>query len=129
MGLLGNVSECDDLRYHLRKKDFINRFVMLLDSQSDGIEVSYNSAGILAHLISDALPLWDDPSEPYENDKARILMKMDEAISRWDLNSKRNINYRSFKPILRLLRNIDIVWQAQYWAVWALANLTRVQGQ
>ncbi|KAF7491989.1 Protein zer-1 -like protein [Sarcoptes scabiei] len=128
MGLLGNVSECDDLRYHLRKKDFINRFVMLLDSQSDGIEVSYNSAGILAHLISDALPLWDDPSEPYENDKARILMKMDEAISRWDLNSKRNINYRSFKPILRLLRNIDIVWQAQYWAVWALANLTRVQG-
>lgn len=95
MGLLGNVSECDDLRYHLRKKDFINRFVMLLDSQSDGIEVIYNSAGILAHLISDALPLWDDPSEPYENDKARILMKMDEAISRWDLNSKRNINYRS----------------------------------
>lgn len=36
---------------------------------------------------------------------------------------------RSFEPILRLLRVLSISWQAQYWAVWALANLTRVHSK
>lgn len=34
--------------------------------------------------------------------------------------------FRSFEPILRLLKNENPVYEAQYWAVWALANLTRV---
>ena len=33
--------------------------------------------------------------------------------------------YRSFKPILRLLESCDAP-ASQYWAAWALANLTKV---
>ncbi|CAG2183665.1 unnamed protein product, partial [Oppiella nova] len=57
-----------------------------------------------------------------------MLDRMGAAIGRWKINSKRNINYRSFEPILRLLKS-SIPSEAQYWAVWALANLTRVYSQ
>lgn len=50
---------------------------------------------------------------------------MVEAIERWDISSERNINYRSFLPLLRLL-DIYHTPQCQHWAVWALANLTTV---
>jgi len=36
--------------------------------------------------------------------------------------------FRSLKPMLRLLSLDQIPTEAQYWAVWALANLTRVNG-
>lgn len=47
------------------------------------------------------------------------------AIERWDLNVERNINYRSFEPILGLVRCYETP-ECQHWAVWALANLTKV---
>ena len=50
---------------------------------------------------------------------------MVEAIERWDISSERNINYRSFLPLL-LLVDIYHTPQCQHWAVWALANLTTV---
>lgn len=50
MGLLGNVAECQHLRHRLMKPEYIQRFILLLDSESDGIEVSYNAAGILSHI-------------------------------------------------------------------------------
>lgn len=50
MGLLGNVAECPHLRHRLMKPEYIQRFTELLDSESDGIEVSYNAAGILSHI-------------------------------------------------------------------------------
>src|SRR5690606_10177025 len=93
MGLLGNVSECAHLRYRLMKADYIGRFVQLLDSQSDGIEVSYNSAGILAHIASDGAEIWNRYLGAHFNRNA-MLSRMELAIMRWDINSKRNINYR-----------------------------------
>lgn len=39
------------------------------------------------------------------------------------MTARRYINYRSFKPILRLLPMFNASG-AQHWAVWALANLT-----
>ena len=50
MGLLGNVAECQHLRNRLMKPQYIERFSELLWSESDGIEVSYNAAGILSHI-------------------------------------------------------------------------------
>ena len=50
MGLLGNVAECAHLRHRLMRPEYIQRFTDLLDSTSDGIEVSYNAAGILSHI-------------------------------------------------------------------------------
>lgn len=98
MGLLGNVSECAHLRYRLMKPDYITRFVQLLESSSDGIEVSYNSAGILAHIASDGAEIWNRHLDE-KCSREDMLAKMDEAITRWQVNSKRNINYRYGFPI------------------------------
>lgn len=100
MGLLGNVSECAHLRYRLMKQDYISRFIILLASQSDGIEVSYNSAGILAHIASDGPEIWNRHLEKEKCSREDMLMKMKTAISRWEINSKRNINYRYYPFLL-----------------------------
>ena len=76
MGLLGNVAEVPNLRHKLMTKEFVEEFAFLLDSCSDGrtrgviylcvvliytgtgIEVSYNAAGVLAHITSDGPDAW-----------------------------------------------------------------------
>lgn len=50
---------------------------------------------------------------------------MARAINRWKINSNRNINYRSFVPILKLA-SVSHTPECQMWSVWALANLTTV---
>lgn len=120
MGLLGNVAEVEELRPQLMTTQFVSVFSELLYSPSDGIEVSYNAAGVLAHIVSDGPESW----KIKEPNREEVLNRISNAIHRWDLDSKRNINYRSFEPILRLL-SADHTPECQYWAVWALANLTR----
>lgn len=124
MGLLGNVAEVHDLRHWLMTPEYISVFSDLLDSISDGIEVSYNAAGVISHIASDGPEAWTvkEPSREY------VLDRMMKAIDRWDLNSSRNINYRSFEPILYLVKIYDTP-ECQRWAVWALANLTKVYGK
>lgn len=121
MGLLGNVAEVGELRPQLMNKLFLTVFYDLLDSSSDGIEVSYNAAGVLAHMASDGPGAWtvDEPS------RVCVLHRVATAVERWDLHAERNINYRSFEPILSLL-HAHHTPQCQHWAVWALANLTTV---
>ncbi|XP_026849394.1 protein zer-1 homolog isoform X2 [Drosophila persimilis] len=121
MGLLGNVAEVKWLRPKLMTQEFIAVFARLLDSLSDGIEVSYNAAGVLAHIASDGANAWTIKSPSREH----VLQRMVAAIERWNIKSERNINYRSFEPILSLVRCYETP-QCQHWAVWALANLTQV---
>ncbi|XP_022214240.1 protein zer-1 homolog isoform X2 [Drosophila obscura] len=121
MGLLGNVAEVKWLRPKLMTQEFIEVFARLLDSLSDGIEVSYNAAGVLAHIASDGADAWTIKSPSREH----VLDRMVAAIQRWNIKSERNINYRSFEPILSLVRCYETP-QCQHWAVWALANLTQV---
>jgi Zyg-11 family protein len=85
------------------------------------LQVSYNAAGVLAHMASDGAAAWTI-AEPSRED---VLSRMVDAIEKWTINTSRNINYRSFEPILRLVR-VEHTPQCQHWAVWALANLTRV---
>jgi Zyg-11 family protein len=84
-------------------------------------QVSYNAAGVLAHMASDGPEAWtiEDPS------RTDVLTRMKVAIERWNLRAERNINYRSFEPILRLIK-VTHTPECQHWAVWALANLTSV---
>ncbi len=53
-------------------------------------KVSYNAAGVLAHIASDGAESWKIV-EPKRED---VLNRIVSAIDRWDLDSKRNINYR-----------------------------------
>lgn len=84
-------------------------------------QVSYNAAGVLAHMASDGPEAWtvDEPA------RDAVLQRIAAAVERWDRTAERNINYRSFEPILSLL-HAHHTPQCQHWAVWALANLTTV---
>ncbi|XP_028570805.1 protein zer-1 homolog isoform X1 [Podarcis muralis] len=121
LGLLGNVAEVEELRPQLMTSQFISVFSNLLDSEADGIEVSYNACGVLSHIMFDGPEAWMI-SEPRREE---VVDRMWAAIQRWDVNSRRNINYRSFEPILRLIpQGISPV--SQHWATWALFNLVSV---
>ncbi|XP_018016125.1 protein zer-1 homolog [Hyalella azteca] len=121
MGLLGNVAEVRHLRCRLLTPELIDTFTGLLKSSSGGIEVSYNAAGVLSHIASDGPETWviERPKRDV------VLAALTSAINKWDIEVRRNINYRSFEPILRLLA-VKHTPQCQHWAAWALANLTRV---
>ncbi|VDN05923.1 unnamed protein product [Thelazia callipaeda] len=110
MGLIGNIAEVERLRTQL---------IALLTMLVDGIEISYNSAGVLAHMVSDGETAWSKVSVS----RAVVMDKIIKATDTWDLKAKRFINYRSFKPILRLIPMFDAP-ASQHWAIWALANLT-----
>ncbi|KAM8933767.1 protein zer-1 homolog [Pelodytes ibericus] len=121
LGLLGNVAEVRELRPQLMTAQFISVFSNLLESKADGIEVSYNACGVLSHIMFDGPQAWF-VGEPTRQE---VEERMWNAIQSWDISSRRNINYRSFEPILRLLpQNVSPV--SQHWATWALYNLVSV---
>lgn len=62
----------------------------LLESKADGIEVSYNACGVLSHIMFDGLEAWGI-CEPHREE---VVKRMWAAIQSWDINSRRNINYR-----------------------------------
>lgn len=72
-------------------------------------------------MASDGIDAWtiERPT------RKEVLKYMVQAIESWDLNAERNINYRSFGPLLRLL-DVYHTPPCQHWAAWALANLTKV---
>ncbi|XP_053551708.1 protein zer-1 homolog [Bombina bombina] len=121
LGLLGNVAEVRELRPQLMTSQFITVFSNLLESKADGIEVSYNACGVLSHIMFDGPQAWfiGEPT------RQEVVDRMWGAIQSWDLNSRRNINYRSFEPILRLLPQ-SVAPVSQHWATWALYNLVSV---
>lgn len=76
-------------------------------------------------LVSDGPTFWE--THLMEIGRNSVMNNMNQVISKWKINSKRNINYRSFEPILRLLHpDRTEITSSHYWAVFALANLTRV---
>uniref|UniRef100_A0A0K0DSC2 RNI-like protein n=1 Tax=Strongyloides stercoralis TaxID=6248 RepID=A0A0K0DSC2_STRER len=120
MGLIGNIAEVKHLRHYMMKDEYIEIFCLLLDTMSDGIiEISYNSAGVLSHLISDG----EEAFKGLVFKREDVMKKVDAAIFKWNLKTRRFINYRSFKPILNLITNFSSP-ASQHWAIWALANLT-----
>lgn len=50
MGLLGNVAEVKDLRHRLMTPELLTTFADLLDSNSDGIEVSLTATDIFLQM-------------------------------------------------------------------------------
>uniref|UniRef100_A0A8R1DWR5 Armadillo repeat-containing protein 8 n=1 Tax=Caenorhabditis japonica TaxID=281687 RepID=A0A8R1DWR5_CAEJA len=124
MGLIGNIAEVDRLRNQLMKDDYVKIFCALLESQEESIEISYNSAGVLAHMVSDGEEVWKTMTV----DRNMVMEQIVKATSAWKLSTRRFINYRSFRPILRLLP-LYHAYASQHWAVWALANLTTTDGE
>jgi len=99
----------------LQEDSYIRIFLALLDMLMDGIEISYNSAGVLAHLVSEGEEAW----KSVKLHRSWIMKEIARATRQWDLTAKRFINYRSFKPILRLVPLFHSAG-SQHWACWAL---------
>ena len=118
------MAEVKHLRNRLCKNDFINTFRDLLFQNTDGIEIPYNSAGVLVHIMSDGEGAWN-LAECSLHERASVITDIETAIDKWNLESERNINYRSFEPIFRLVNEYENPI-CQRWACWALANLTTV---
>jgi len=109
------------MRSHLMQAEYVGVFCELLKNLSDGIEISYNSAGVLSHMLSDGPSAWEAVAPKREEATQAVIA----AIQTWQLNARRFINYRSFEPILRLVPLFNCP-ASQYWSIWALANLTSV---
>lgn len=124
MGLLGNVAEVPDLRNRLCKSNYIDTFRQLLFHKNDGIEIPYNSAGVLVHIMSDGEQAWVTSGCQLDL-RFLVINDIERAVDGWDIKSERNINYRSFEPIFRLIDQCENPI-CQRWSCWALANLTTV---
>lgn len=118
----GNVAEVKHLRNRLVRNEYMQKFRELLFQNNDGIEIPYNSAGVLAHIMSDGPEIWSACNLHARDD---VIKDLENAIDKWDMNSERNINYRSFEPIFRLVKQHSQPI-CQRWSCWALANLTTV---
>jgi Zyg-11 family protein len=121
MGLVGNIAEVPELRKDLIRTETIRFYTeALTESGESSLEVAYNACGTLSHLMSDTSTPWPDSLLAQ---KPEIAKTMCEAIKSWDESAERNINYRSLKPIIHLLKCFHCP-EAQTWATWALASLT-----
>jgi Zyg-11 family protein len=119
------VAEVKELRNRLCKNELIKIFRQLLFQTNDGIEIPYNSVGVLVHIMSDGEAEWKKHDSLDEHERQSVIEDVETAIDKWDLKSERNINYRSFEPIFRLAAQFENPI-CQRWSCWALANLTTV---
>lgn len=119
------MAEVKELRNRLCKNELIKIFRQLLFQTNDGIEIPYNSVGVLVHIMSDGEEVWKSYEHLDQHDRQSVIEDVETAIDKWDLKSERNINYRSFEPIFCLAKQFSNPI-CQRWACWALANLTTV---
>lgn len=52
--------------------------------------MSYNACGVLSHIMFDGPEAWSI----CEPQREEVVKRMWAAIQSWDINSRRNINYR-----------------------------------
>lgn len=86
--------------------------------KSPNIDVSYFAAGIIAHLASDGEACWQVGIYT----RQKMLMELESAVSHWKVPESEMVAYRSFKPFFPLLR-IEVDYQVQLWAVWAIHHV------
>lgn len=115
-GLLGNIAEVHYLRKHLAQDELINIFCALALVPDSGVEVGYNACGIMSNLLV-------DDSDILKNvDRQMLRDKIRQSVLSWNVDVARNINYRTFKPLLALL-TCPTEPEAHLWVMWALHNL------
>lgn len=116
LGLLNNIAEVVKLRHSLMLDSLMVELFVLL--KSENIDVSYFAAGIVAHLASDGAEQWTLTSYSRED----MLTELEKAVSQWKVPASEMVAYRSFKPFFTLLK-VDMEYQVQLWAVWAIHHV------
>lgn len=90
---------------------------------SHSIEISYFSAGVFAHLLSNDVNDWS----VHGVSRHLVVQELETAILSWKQADKEMVAYRSFNPFLPLLR-CYATYQAQLWAVWAIQHVLTAHG-
>lgn len=122
LGLLNNIAEVPKLRKSLMSEEIIDSIRSLL--RCEMIEISYFSAGVLAHLVSDGEEIWT-----LENvTRDLVLSELGTAIFSWSQADKEMVAYRSFRPFIPLLQCYS-TFQAQLWALWAIQHVLTAHAQ
>lgn len=88
------------------------------------MDVSYFAAGIISHLASDGPKAWTITLPSREE----LLNEMADAVLRWGVPDGEMVAYRSFRPFLPLLSNVD-AYQVQLWAAWAIQHVCVKNGE
>jgi hypothetical protein len=84
----------------------------------------YIASSILAHIASSGPQFWEKlMKEDLSRDE--MLARLETSISSWEIDRKLNVILSSLNPLLSLLGSDQEYQEAQHWAVWSLANLTR----
>lgn len=124
LGLMGNVAEVPELRPKLMSLAHVFYDLLQSDSTQHELEVTYNAGGIISHLAFDGPNNWTNK----EVSRDQALQRLDKTIETWDITAHRQMSYRSFSPILKLIAGCDIP-AIHHWSTWALANLCNVDAE
>ena len=131
--VVGNVSDAKCLRGVLKNDQLLTIFLEMLDMRDDK-EISYVTAYVLSQLLADGEDLWhykagcdDAPLSPVAlaYSHAAIGERIIATIDKWDPNVDLDLSYTSLLPCLSLITSFTS-FASQYWAAWALNNLTFV---
>eukprot|EP00041_Stephanoeca_diplocostata_P029164 m.854214 g.854214 ORF g.854214 m.854214 type:complete len:834 (-) comp23502_c2_seq2:381-2882(-) len=124
MGLVTNIAEVPACRTELMQERVLQLLHTCLVDGPNDLEVAYNVAGTLCHVLSDGEAFWLACGRTPELRRC-LLSALATAVGGWTMAIERWINYRSLTPIVRLLQP-SLEEEVHMWATWALASLCMV---
>mmetsp|Transcript_26333 Transcript_26333/g.79107 ORF Transcript_26333/g.79107 Transcript_26333/m.79107 type:complete len:806 (+) Transcript_26333:330-2747(+) len=124
MGLVTNIAEVTHFRSHLLEADVLFQLETCMRVDADRLEVSYNVAGTLCHILAEGEEYWFAHGQSAEQ-RQQLLAAIAAAVTGWDKATERWINYRSLQPIINLL-GPSVADEVYLWATWALLSLCTV---
>lgn len=124
MGLVTNIAEVPAFRAELLQVRVLEQLHTCLVDGPNDLEVTYNVAGTLCHVLSDGEAFWLACGRTLEL-RRTLLDALATVVLGWNMATERWINYRSLTPIVRLLHP-DLEGEVHMWATWAVASLCTV---
>jgi len=115
-----NVAEVSSLRPHLHQIiEFLFNLLESYSSEVKAVELSYLLVWIFCQILSDGEAAWEWTT-PTRNGVKESIRKI---VGGWGIETKIEFSYKSFKPILKLLK-VDHTRECQLFAAWVLYSYT-----
>ena len=119
LGTFSNISEISDVRPLIKKEDFMQDVMMVLDPDSHDIDIRFLAANILNNIASDNNWTIEKPSK---RDVTNAIFSM---IENWDTKSTLNISYNSLAPIFKIM-NGSSAPECHYLPLWSLSHFIQL---
>jgi hypothetical protein len=108
----------------LMNKQCIDLLVKLLELENNEFDTNINSATILSIISLKGLESWNKLMPDF--DRQNMLNNLKTNVSKWKLNINSEITYTSLKDLFVRLKLDQMVPEVQYFGVWLLVYLTRI---